>query len=286
MAVNNRDFLGVSSTLDDGANYSGGVAPATGDDARYQDSAQSLSVNMAGLVAVDLEDLFLAETYTGNMGLSGSPLEIDCTGVFTCRSGGQECWAKGDFPEVHAAPLEHTANAFVLETRAAGNVDRLFVLRGRTRIVDGSDIVLIQMVRGANDAKLIVGAGTTISGDLHIPSGVVELDGTVSGIVYVSGTGRLVVTENASVNRLVQSDGMVEWQHGDFTHDVAGVPTILVTGGFFDAHALARTHTVPRMWALGSAARLDLRTGMQNIIRTASKSIGTPQIKLDDGDTF
>lgn len=286
MATNNRDFLGNSSDISDDANYSGGVAPATGDDARYGDSDQSLSTGMADLIAVDLEDLFIAQTFVGNMGLNGAPFEIDCTGVFTCRSGGEECWVKGDFPEVHAAPLKYTANAFVFETRSGGDCDRFFVIRGRTVIVAGSDIDLVHFVRGANDATLIVQAGTTINGDIHVPSGVLEMSGTCSGIIYVSGSGRVVVKENASINRIIVADGVVEWFDGDFTHNVAGVPTILVTGGFFDAHLLSKTHTVPRTWAFGGAAKLDLRSGQQNMIRTAAKQIGAPQIILDDGDTF
>lgn len=166
-----------------------------------------------------MSGLLVAETYTGDLGGVGNELEINADEVIY-RSGGAAGHIVGGFNTVYAYPVKGLPNALQIRSRdssGSGKIGRMFVGRGWTTIVGGSTVDEIFMVPGANDARLIIQAGTTIPGDLHVGGGLVLLSGEVDGIIYMSGGILRCTVAAADANRIIGVGGEVHFDEGTIT---------------------------------------------------------------------
>lgn len=235
-----------------------------------------------GIDPVVLAGLFSAETMTGNLGGTGNPLKIDATTV-TCRSGAQEFWIKGTYPEFIAAPKLLTPNACVIDTITPELLTNLFVQRGRVTIVDSSLVTTGYVLGEAGDAILVIQANTVFSGDLHIDAGRVLLSGEVDGVIYLSGGGILEMLEGCDVNKLLMTGGTCEFKDGSFT---GATDSVVIKSGHFNGSAHGKQTTIPDFKILSNNASVNLRTGVNAIDITTYKQIGSAKVVLDDGKTY
>lgn len=278
MAAKDQDYLGVSPDWQNAGNWSTGV-PVANDNVRLTDSSQALTTNLnQSAITPPYDLLHLSETMTGNLGGTGNPLIVDADTV-TCRSGAQESWFRGTYPQFIAAPRLLTANACVIDTVAPELLTNLYVQRGLVTLLDSSVITNGFMLAEGSSAKLIVQANTVFSGDLHINAGRVILDGEVDGTVFLNG-GVLEMTENADVNDLVQTGGTCEFDDGDFTGSV------IIHAGHFNGSRHGKFTLIPDMKILSNVAHVNLRTQVGAIDITTFLQIGTAKVILDDGKTY
>ncbi len=255
--------------------------PIANDIVRLLTSTTAINDQMDAFVLITLDDLLVSEGLVNAMGSAAFPFEIS-SDTLTMQGGADTFHIKGDFPIVFAAPLRGTPNAFNLQGKSNGGNANIYASRGRT-LLDGSfSMVNGWLLPSANDGVLRID-GITMTGDVHVDAGLLELNGTITGTLYVSGGGVVICESNAVLGPIQLSNGGTL----QFNDGTIGGP-VIVKGGHFDAHLHHDFEEITDPFTvIGTSSRVNLRTGTKSIEISGTKTaIANPQIILNDGESF
>lgn len=279
-----KTWVGTDATTPNDWSVSGnwtpsGVPVAT-DDVYFVSGAADVT---AGLdqSAITLNTLTVGTKYTGNIGSSAAPLEVDVSSTFDYAQQIGTTYIEGSFPTVIIQSTSSDSPALTLTSSTITNI-RALSGRGTVFVDNGSTVTgAIDMI-GCTGLTIEIEANATVSAaDVTIDSGSLLCSEQLDTVTQFGG---LVEMRNSdgTTNTITIYDGKTKYK----VSDDAILTTLTMYGGFFDMRGSASpSHTITNA-TLYSGALVDERNGLQNTTWTNAISLQGGIIKADAGRTL
>lgn len=172
-------------------NYTGGVAPAAGDDWYAKPGSVSINAGLAtGLTGANaLVNVTVGESYTGSIGSSGNYLVFDATTIaFKGGSQTANAYLNADATDVICDSINRNAHAFHIKPRSTA-VTRFTMVKGTAQVDTGTCTTIDVGASNApnSDIKLLVNTSVTTT-TMNVWSGEVFLDSGQTTLNMYGGT--------------------------------------------------------------------------------------------------
>jgi len=266
------------------ASWSPSGVPVTADDVVLANNSQSV---LAGLdqSLVSLHSLHIDRTYTGNVGSSGSPLQIGVDNgtdpVFINNTGGNELWidTKVSTGNTIATVVMDTVKSSANVNQLTGKIVDMFCINGMTGVDSSSTI--------SGTVHMIPKTRNAVGPTLTIPSGV-----TLTNSIFILDGG-FITTKTAGTGQVIYCNA------GLFEHDGGTVPNAIISGGeyrfldgtltlgtifsgLFDNSRSIKTRTLTKLIAIGENSVVNLRNAVNAGFPASFKRFGQPKIVYSD----
>ena len=224
--------------------------------------------------------LVVGAGYSGNIGESGTPLEIDATS-FDFSSSGTSTYLEGTYTTVTV--LDTTSSSTALNI--SGDSDTITTLRilggsGTINIASSCNITTTIEQIGATGIVTNIADGTTIGGSatLTIDSGRLELNQAVPTITVFGGDLEATL-DSGTVTLLEQYGGKVRWKPSA----ACTITTLTMYSGLFDSRDSTAPEFTITNTTLHQEGTIDERSGLLNTTYTNPIAIEGGEVRYDAG---
>lgn len=252
MAVPNKNgTFGTNGTWTTAANW-GGVAPAASDNLIVRSTAQNITGGTGvGYNDFALDELIIANDYTGTIGSAGTPLALDLatavTGRFVYYGSGASAYFDGAYDSMQIQTTVMQTNAFVFGTLAASTATTMSHVRGRLTIGGTGTVTTLGTSRlGFDMVQIAVSTGGTVTTG-HLQGGNLTNAGTVT-TANIFGDGQMTQSVGGASTTVNVYGGRFVFNGGTAT-------TINVFGGIIDFMQGSTQRIVTTINAWGGAIR-------------------------------
>ena len=234
-------WIGTTGAWSTGANWTGGVVPATSDSVEIVNNGAVDITSGLNQTTVNLTSLYIGKDCPIQIGSSGSPLILDIA-TLTHLGDAPLFWTPESAVTSNDAYVDspNTSNALTLSGTVEPN--RVYVLGGRVTVSSGMTTInnhfFVCPVSPSRRAYLDF-AGTSGLKNLYIMGG--EVTAAFSFTRLVMGGGILEYTGTGSIEFIHQTGGLLYYSSG---HTLVGTQEIHVLGGTFDCNNALATQAL------------------------------------------
>ena len=269
---------GAENVWTDMANWLETTVPESTDDVYIV----SGSVSITGLDESDvtLNSLTVGSRYTGEIGSSGTKLQINAT-TFSFAGHGETNYIEGQFTSVTVQDTSTNSAALNL-SGSSDTITTLRILGGRGGVNIASSCHLVTTIEqiGADGVTTNIADETTIGGScsLKIDSGRMELNQAVPTITVFGGELQAGL-DSGAVTTLDIYGGRVRWN----PTAACTITTLSIYSGLFDSReSLAPAFTITNT-TLHEGGIIAERSGLENATWTNPISIEGGEVRYDTG---
>lgn len=252
MAVANKNgTFGTSGVWTAGANW-GGTAPAANDNLIVRSTSQDITGGTGvGYNDFALDELIIANDYTGSIGSAGTPLRLDIatavTGRFVYYGAGPAAYFDGAYDSMQIQTNVMQTNAFVFGTLNASTCTTMAHIRGRLTVGGVGTVTTLGTSRLSFDmVQVVVNSGGTVTTG-HLQGGNLANAGTVT-TANIFNDGQMTQATGASSTTVNMYGGRFVFNGGTAT-------TINLFGGVLDFMQGTTQRTCSTINAWGGAIR-------------------------------
>ena len=274
-----KTWTGASSSVwGTAGNWSPSGVPVASDDVYIVSG--SVDITGEDQSAVALGRLVVGAGYSGNIGSSGTKMQIDATS-FDFSSSGTSAYLEGTYTTVTV--LDTTSSSTALNL--SGSSDTITTLRilggsGTVTIDSSCNITTTIEQIGASGIVTNIADGTTIGGSatLTMDSGRMELNQSVPTITLFGGD--LVATlDSGTVTLIEQYGGKVRWNPSA----ACTITTLTVYAGMFDSRDSTSPEFTITNTTLHQEGTIDERSGLLNATYTNAIALEGGEVRYDAG---
>ncbi len=258
---------GTDNDFSTAANWTGDTAPANGDDVVFDATCVTNCTAGMDQSAVNLNSLLVTSGYTGTIGATGAPLQLDTDPVTdrVVMEGSGSLFITGGL-----ALVTHLAGTL----EVGGAIGTLNPFSGTCTVRASATVTTIN--QGAASAS-------------NAPTLTVPSTATVTTVNAFRGTGTCACaltalnvygatwSQSEDVTTLIVTSGTVNWTDGDIT-------TALMYGGTLDGSSGAAARAIATL-ERHDTSKVKLNNGAFNITVTADRYFGGSEV-LDPGREY
>ena len=246
----------VTAAWDTGAAWSGGVKPGASDDAIFTGDFTGSVTAPAGVETVD--NVYVAEGYTGLMGTSGAPLTVDCT-VLAFEGMGAAYW-DGQYNQVRLSSKNLSNDAvFVDRNTVVDPAAYTSVTRGFAKLAGSHAATVFSKHADGSEPVVVVDPSTSLTGVMTVEAGRITLNENASD-TFVTG-GQVTMNDVTVGGKIDVSGGSVVYVGSDATASLAMSAIAVSKSGVLDASQMKGDFAMSGIVLAGAGGFINLDSG-------------------------